>query len=350
MFNPDYTLMIEATRNRRPDRLPLYEHIVAPSFMEKALGEEFAGAAGGSTEDLGFFFDRYCRFFREMTYDTVPFEAGIAEILPDHGAIYGGRPGPVQNREDFERYPWNEIPDLFRKAYDRQYHALAAALPTGMKALGGVGYGVFEISEDLVGYEQLSYMQVDDPELFADLYRRIGDLMLEIWRGFLDRWAGDFAVCRFGDDLGYKAGLLTAPATVRQHIIPQYRRLIRLIHDAGKPLIWHSCGNIFEVMDDVIDAGIDAKHSNEDVIAPFDEWIGRYSDRIALFGGIDMDLLCREKPDRIREKVIEDGRRFRDSARGYALGSGNSIPRYVPVDGYLAMIEGVKALREESQL
>ena len=48
--------------------------------------------------------------------------------------------------------------------------------------------------------------------------------------------------------------------------------------------------------------------------------------------------------------VIEDGRRFRRTARGYALGSGNSIPDYVPVDGYLAMIEGVRVLRQEDPL
>ena len=39
-----------------------------------------------------------------------------------------------------------------------------------MKALGGVGNGVLEISEDLVGLEQLAYLQADDPELFLDRY------------------------------------------------------------------------------------------------------------------------------------------------------------------------------------
>jgi uroporphyrinogen decarboxylase len=99
-------------------------------------------------------------------------------------------------------------------------------------------------------------------------------------------------------------------------------------------------------MDDVIDAGIDAKHSNEDVIAPFDEWIERYGERVALFGGIDMDLLCQLQPDEIRELVAERGARFRATANGYALGSGNSIPDYVPVEGYLAMVEAARGLRE----
>jgi uroporphyrinogen decarboxylase len=100
-------------------------------------------------------------------------------------------------------------------------------------------------------------------------------------------------------------------------------------------------------MDDMIDLGIDAKHSNEDIIAPFDRWIELYGQRIGLLGGIDVDLLCQKKPAEIMAAVFEQGSRFRNTARGYALGSGNSIPDYVPVDGYLAMIEGAQKIREE---
>ena len=113
------------------------------------------------------------------------------------------------------------------------------------------------------------------------------------------------------------------------------------------PFLWHSCGKIFAIMDDMINLGIDAKHSNEDIIAPFDQWIEEYGDRIGLLGGIDVDLLCQKRPAEIAETVFENGRRFRHSARGYALWSGNSIPDYVPVDGYLAMIEGARRIREE---
>ena len=80
-------------------------------------------------------------------------------------------------------------------------------------------------------------------------------------------------------------------------------------------------------------------------IAPFEQWISRYGDRIGLLGGIDVDLLCQQAPDEIAETVFEKGRAFRAAARGYALGSGNSIPEYVPIDGYLAMIEGARRIR-----
>jgi uroporphyrinogen decarboxylase len=344
-FQNDYRHMLDVLNNRRPVRLPVYEHIISPQIMEKVLNVQFAGLINGNALDQEQYFRQYGRFFQKMTYDTVSFEVTITDLLPEHGAILGGRPGPIQNRADFERYPWDELAARYWGVAGPQFETLSRCLPDGMLALGGVGNGVFEISEDLVGFQYLAYMQADDPQLFDDLYQRIGDLMVQIWTVFLQRYAGSFAICRFGDDLGFKTSTLVSPMTIRRHILPQYQRVIQLIKGVGKPFLWHSCGRIFPIMPDVIELGIDAKHSNEDIIAPFDEWIARYGERIGLLGGIDVDLLCQKSPAAIVEEVFEKGRRFRAAARGYALGSGNSIPDYVPVDGYLAMIEAARRIR-----
>jgi uroporphyrinogen decarboxylase len=101
-----------------------------------------------------------------------------------------------------------------------------------MKAYGGCGYGIFEASQDLVGYEPLCIMQCIDPDV------------------------------------------------IRQHILPQYKRVIYLVHSSGKKFLLHSCGNIFPLMNDIIALGINAKHSNEDQIAPFIKWIEQYTVRV----------------------------------------------------------------------
>ena len=100
-------------------------------------------------------------------------------------------------------------------------------------------------------------------------------------------------------------------------------------------------------MDDLINvAKIDAKHSNEDAIAPFTEWVDRYGDKMASFGGIDTDILCRESRSSIEDKVRKVVA-YCSGKGGFALSSGNSIPNYVPVEGYLAMIETARKLRGE---
>jgi uroporphyrinogen decarboxylase len=348
-FSPDYHHVLDVLNNKKPKRLPLYEHLINPPIMEKILNKPFADLIEGDKNDVDEFFKNYCKFFKQMTYDTVSFEYCIISILPDSGAISGGKPGPIQNRDDFNKYPWDELPARFWEKADPQFQTLIQNLPTGMQAIGGVGNGVFEISEDLVGYEYLSYMQIDNHELYTSLHEKIGDLMHTIWDRFLKVYADYFVGCRFGDDLGFKTNLLLSPDSIKRHILPQYKRIIDAVHNANKKFLLHSCGCIFDIMEDVIKIGIDAKHSNEDVIAPFDKWIDLYGNRIGLFGGIDLDILCQEKPDVIFEKVVELGKRFRNKTNGYALGSGNSIPDYVPVEGYLAMIEAAQQIRSDER-
>ena len=346
-FQPDYRHMLDVMANKRPSRLPLYEHKIDPLIMEQVLGETFAELIDGDEADLTAFFQKYGRFYQEMTYDTISYEVTLTRALPGHGAIYGGMLGPIQTRDDFEKYPWDEIPERYWAGAGRKFETLGNTMPPGMMALGGIGNGIFELSQDLVGFQPLAYMMADDPELFADLFVKIGDLFVNLWTTFLEQYDDQYAVCRFGDDLGFKTSTLVSPKIIRQHIIPQYRRIIGLIRSVGKPFLWHSCGKIFTVMDDVIALGINAKHSNEDTIAPFDEWITRYGDRIGLLGGIDVDLICQSDPQAVFDLVVDRATKYRQMANGYALGSGNSIPDYVPVEGYLAMVRAAQHIRQQ---
>jgi uroporphyrinogen decarboxylase len=302
--------------------------------------------AGNSAADYRDYYARIIKFWQNMTYDAFAYEASVCDCFPGHGAIRGGR-GPIQSRDDFEKYPFRDIPAIFRQAHALHFDAIRAALPAGMKAYGGCGYGIFEASEDLVGFESLCIMQFEDPRLFADLYQRIGDLYVELWTWVIEHYQDIFVFFRMGDDLGYKASTLMSPATYRQHVFPQYKRIIDLVHKAGKKFLLHSCGNIFSVMADLINLGIDAKHSNENIIAPFDKWIELYNGRIGLFGGIDMNDLCLYDADTVYKLVLEQGREYRRKSKGFGLGSGNSIPDYVPADTYLAMVSAVKELRRE---
>lgn len=345
-FLPDYTNLLSVLNNRRPSRLPLYEHHIDPPFISKALGEEI-NPSGLTKNELVDYYRKVIGFWKDMTYDGFDFEAAICDILPGHGAILGGRPGPIQTRDDFSKYPWQEIPEIFKSTYVPHFEAIRKALPPGMKAYGGCGYGIFEASQDLVGYEYLCVMQCMDPDLFRDLFIRIGNLWVELWSWVIENYHDLFVFYRMGDDLGHKTSTLLEPDIIRQHIFPQYKRIIDLIHASGKRFLLHSCGCIFPLMEEIISLGIDAKHSNEDQIAPFIEWIDKYSSRIGLFGGFDLNLLILEKPEDVYRNVLEMGTLYLSKANGYGLGSGNSIPGYVPVEGFMAMVEAVEEIRRD---
>jgi uroporphyrinogen decarboxylase len=345
LFQPDYRNILEVLYNRRPGRLPLYEHHIDLPFISNALNREI-GLQGKKISDYEQYYSTVISFWKDMTYDAFDYEAAICDIYPGHGAIMGGMLGPIQTRSDFDKYPFDKIPHIFWENYTPHFEAIRKTLLPGMKAFGGCGYGIFESAEDLVGFEHLCTMQYEDPDLFSDLFKRIGDLYVTLWSELIRKYDDLYVFYRMGDDLGFKTSTLIEPDTIRKFILPQYKRVIDLVHKAGKKFLLHSCGCIFEIMDDLVRLGIDAKHSNEDEIALFEKWIELYGDKIGLFGGIDVNTLCLCKYDEVFETVLEKGKRFRSLTRGYGLGSGNSIAGYVPVDGFMGMIDAVKEIRK----
>ena len=111
-------------------------------------------------------------------------------------------------------------------------------------------------------------------------------------------------------------------------------------HDMrGLPYFLHSCGNLESIMPDLIeDIGIDGKHSYEDAIIPAPEFQRRYGDRIAVLGGVDVHVLSTAEPDDLRAHVRSLIEACAPTGR-FAIGSGNSIPNYVPLENYLTMLD-----------
>ena len=204
-FQPDYNHLLDVLNNVKPKRLPLYEHHIDTPFISKVLGENLS-VSGLNFKDLKDYYSKITGFWKSMTYDAFDFEAAICDIFPGHGAIMGGIPGPIQTRADFEKYPFADIPRIFWETYTPHLEAIKEVMPDGMKTYGGCGYGIFESSQDLVGYEYLAVHQYLNPDLFRDLFVRIGDLYVELWSEMTKRYGDLFVFHRMGDDLGFKSG------------------------------------------------------------------------------------------------------------------------------------------------
>lgn len=344
-FAPDYTNIVKSAKNIEVARLPLYEHLICIEHMETILNKKFADLINGSHADKVEFYRNYCEFFKRMGYDTVSIEFCTGSAYPGSGALGGHIDPAIKDREDFDRYPFDEVVENYFKKYSDDLTALREAMPEGMKAIGGAGNGIFEVVQDLTSYMELCYISADDPELYADLFKKIGDVNLAIWKRFMKEYSDIYCVLRFGDDLGYKNSTMLPPDDVKKHIIPQYARIIEEVHRYNKPFLLHSCGCIFDVMDDLIKvAKIDAKHSNEDIIAKFPYWVETYGDKIGNFGGIDTDAVCRLDHDSLKEYILDVIPKCQGHG-GFAFSSGNSIPNYVPVDHYIDMVEIVREYR-----
>ena len=342
-FEPDSDNLVAAARNQKPKRTPMYEHVVSDKIIEEVSGVKITDKTPNSVE----YFKNYNNAFKALGYDAVCFELCAAACMPGSGSLGGHKDGVIKDRSDFEKYEWDKIPGIY---FDRtqSFEYMRESLPMGMKLVGGVGNGLFECVQDITGFMDLCYIRNDDPELFGLLFKSVGDMLYNIWDRFLDLYDDIFCVYRFGDDLGYKVSPMLDPDDIRTYIIPQYARIINLIkRKTRKPFLLHSCGNLAIIMEDLINtAKIDAKHSNEDVIAPFSELVKLYGDRIGLFGGIDTDALCDISGVDIESYVKEVISPIINKP-GVAIGSGNSITDYVSPRRYAKMNEIIRGMRGE---
>jgi len=237
--------------------------------------------------------------------------------------------------EDFEKYPW---PDPHAPSLTREIEWFSRHLPDDMCIIGSGAFAHFaEMLTWLMGYETLCYALYDQ----RDLVQAITDRLTEFYRVGLQRVLQfDRVKLVWGsDDMGFKTGLMISPADTRQFVLRPHALMARMAHEAGRPYLLHACGNLGDIMEDLIeDVKIDAKHSFEDTIEDVRDVKRRYGARLSLLGGLDVDFLCRADEARIRQRV-RDTLDVCLPGGGYCLGTGNSVANYIPLDSYLAMVD-----------
>jgi uroporphyrinogen decarboxylase len=241
--------------------------------------------------------------------------------------------GLISSWKDFERFPWDEIrPDV------APYEFAARNLPDGIKIV--VETNFFEhVLETLLGYEGLFYLLYDDPELVAQVFGRWGQKTYDFYQAVVDMQ--EVGAIFHADDLGFKTSTLLSPDVLRQLFFPWLKKYAALAHAHGKTFWYHACGNLYNngVIEDLIDdVRIDAFHSFQDVILPVADFKARYGDRVATLGGVDLDHLTRMDEASLRGYVRNILERCMPGGR-FALGSGNSVPNYTPLQNYCIMLE-----------
>jgi len=195
----------------------------------------------------------------------------------------------------------------------------------GHKAIVFLSHDAFEFSHYLRGMTNLLMDYMENPA-FA---HRVARVVMDYKR----------ILCT-GDDYAHRQALLMSPEHFREFVLPYLREAVQVAREKGVPFIKHTDGNLWSVMDDIVDTGIDCLDPLEP-IADMD--MGRvkeaYGKRIALAGNVDCGQLL---PFGTREEVVEAVKETIAKGGvggGLILASSNSIHPAVKPENYKAMVE-----------
>ncbi len=351
--NPDFNNLLAVIRRERPQRPTLFEFFLNERVYEKLVPgakarlKENSNGTTDEVDGLAYSDSVLAQTLRMEAYRRAGYDYGTVRIpnfkFPSN-RTYEARTvsinegAMIQDWASYEAYPW---PDPEKADY-AILDALENNLPDGMKIIVHGPGGVLENVIELVGYETLCYWLADDPKLVAAVFEQVGSRMVRYYE-CVARYSG-VGACISNDDWGFKTQTMLSPRQMRQYVFPWHKQIVNVVHAAGKPLILHSCGHFERIIEDLKDIGIDARHSYEDAILPVEEAYERYHDHFAILGGIDVDFMCRATPEEVYTRA--KGLLQQTAERGgYALGTGNSVPDYVPDENYFAMLHAVLELR-----
>jgi len=344
-IEPDFSRLLKVLRREGiPDRVPLFELTADPPVISAILGETLPDIRSKDHKIVREAIDKDLEFWLNLGYDYygVRIELGFRRQrhgAPDTASLsrgirqwVDGTTAQIRRRDDIERFPWPKVEslDFWNLDYARK------VVPEGMKLMPRVS-GVLENTMWLMGYEGLAFALVDDPEFAGMVFDRVGSHIASVCKTMSQ--PEEVGAIIVGDDFGFKTQTLISPDDLRRYVFKWHKRIVEVARARKIPFILHSCGNLSEIMDDLIDdVGIDAKHSFEDAVMSVTEAKRVYGDRIALLGGLDVDFLARASERDVRARTREilslcamDG--------GYALGTGNSVANYIKVENFLAMID-----------
>ena len=362
---PDFERFARAITCRGPGPVPIGDLFADPETVGTYLGERVFDQAPiaadpehkislGAVRDALRYVDQTVRFCLDTGWDyaycasSITFP-GCAFQLADQTsaeikALPGGEArqrywiddnhGPIGSWDDFERYPWPRSIDTINLLSK----AMAKRVPDGMKVMVIPG-GVFEWTTWLMGLVPFCYALRDQPDLVDAVIGKVADTDLRRGGG-PDGREPNIGGIFMGDDLGYSSGTFVSPQVLREQVLAPHQA-----HRGPGPSVrarcslFHSCGNMYAVMDDLIELGIDAKHSFEDKIMPVEEAYEQWGDRIG------DHRRRRHEPARRRaartRSAHAPARSWTPAPPGghYVLGTGNSVANYVPLRNYLAMLD-----------
>jgi len=313
------------------DRVPLAEIVIDGHAKEAFLGKPVCDLA----TDVAFHI--------QAGYDYIILGRRIAGFPPIWNAArfdnyyeiqsqvgHWRNEGVINDWRDFKNYPWMKPGDLDFRILDQAERRV----PEGLKVIRYLGQ-VFQMGWMLMGFETFCFKLADDPGLVEAVLDKVFEVVYHEFEDALQR--DSVGAIWFGDDIAIKDRLMVSPEVLERLFFPKLRIFGEGCRKKGIPLIYHSDGDVGQVLENIVDAGVSALHPIDPTGMDIYEIKKRVAGRLCIIGNIDVDLLLRGTPQEVEEDTNQHLRGLGPGG-GYVLGSSNSIPGTAKPENYRAML------------
>ncbi len=279
--------------------------------------------------------------------------------MPD-GAIYFEQTcWPFFEEDDFDRLPeamdetmWIAVrsppgPLVASKFGD-------AAMIDGAKRLrertdraivGLFGGNLLEIGQFLYRNDKFLMLLAGNPRRAHEFLDRLLEMHLANLEKFLELVGPYIDIILFGDDLGMQSGPQMSPAMYREFFKPRHAKMWRRAKElADVKVQLHCCGGVRPLLDDLIEAGLDAINPVQISCRGMDPQglKSDFGDRLTFWGGgcDTHQILSRATPEEIRRHVCQQVAVFQPSG-GFVFQQVHNILADVPPENVIAMFDAV---------
>ena len=223
--------------------------------------------------------------------------------------------------------------------------AKAFRASTDRAIVGLFGGNMFELPQWL--YRMDNYLLATG--MYTDKVLQLSEELYKIHLENLEKWmsaVGPYVdVVLFGDDLGGQQGPLISPDAYRELYKPYHKKLWgRAKELADVKVQLHCCGGIYELMEDLIDAGLDAINPVQVSCRGMDpaRLKAEFGGRITFWGGgcDTQSILPMASPAGVKENVHELTS-ILSPGGGFVFQQVHNILANVPPENIVAMLEAV---------
>jgi len=208
----------------------------------------------------------------------------------------------VSNLGEVKAFPIREWADLDRikipKVHEKnRFEGVRSMAPTDKYVLAG-GLSIYERVHFLRGLENTWADIYEAPEDLCRLLDILTGMNLEAIEEYAKHGADGYMFC---DDWGLQNTLMISPAKWRELWKPRYARIYAAAHAHGMDTFLHSCGYIVDILDDLIEIGLDVIQMDQQDNMGLALLGGRFRGRITFFAPADIQtVLPTGDLDRIR--------------------------------------------------